>query len=80
MIKNAYGNFVVQKALKLAVGKDKLNLINSIQKVLHMIQDKKIRSKWEQIIAEAAKNLDEDDLLAHRQIVAAKRTNSNDSS
>ena len=79
MIKNAYGNFVVQKALKLAVGRDKQNLINAIQKVLHLIQDKKIRNKWEQIITDAASDLG-DDSQVPRQITAAKRTNSNDSS
>ena len=37
VIKNSYGNFVVQKALKIATGEDKQNLVNSILKVLHLI-------------------------------------------
>ena len=52
---------MVQKALKLATGKDKMNLINAIQKVLHLIQDKKIRNKWEQILTDAASDLGDEE-------------------
>ena len=71
VIKNSYGNFVVQKALKIATGEDKQNLVNSILKVLHLIQDKKIRTKWEQIIADAqssSPHSQDFELAGHRQI------------
>jgi hypothetical protein len=39
--------------LKLAYGKDKEQLIASLQKCVPEIQDKRIREKWERIIYDA---------------------------
>jgi len=50
LIRNSYGNYVVQKALKIAQGKDKQFLQNAIAKSIPQIPDRKIRSKWEQIL------------------------------
>ncbi len=50
LIRNSYGNYVVQKALKIATGDDRKNIISSINHHIPNIPDKKIRSKWEKII------------------------------
>lgn len=49
-MKNNYGNFVVQKALKLSSGLTKMNLLSSIIKSIEKIGDKKIMAKWESIV------------------------------
>ena len=46
LVSHSYGNFVIQKALKLALGAEKDNLVNAIEQSLPQIQDKKIRQKW----------------------------------
>ena len=43
MIKNSFGNYVVQTALRLAEQADKELLVNAIRKRLPQITDKKIR-------------------------------------
>ena len=48
---NNYGNYVIQKAIKLSSGKCKDILIQEIYKNLHMIEDKKIINKWKMIIS-----------------------------
>lgn len=50
-MKNNYGNFVVQKALKLAKGLMKMKLLNCIIKNIDKIGDKKIMAKWESIVS-----------------------------
>jgi len=51
LIKNSYGNYVIQTALKYAKGELKLNLINSIEKNLNVLEDKKkLLNKWKNII------------------------------
>jgi len=57
LIRNSYGNYVVQSALKLAVGEDKERMVQAIQKNTPQIPDKKIRMKWEKIIEEAVATL-----------------------
>lgn len=49
-MKNNYGNYVVQKALKLSKGNYKTKLINSILKNIQKIGDKKIILKWKTIV------------------------------
>ena len=49
-IRNSYGNYVIQKALRISQGKDKDVLIQAIQKCIPEIADKKIRGRWEQIV------------------------------
>lgn len=53
LIKNSYGNYVVQKSLKLSKGNDKKMLIQSIQSKYGEINDNKIRAKWQQIVQDA---------------------------
>jgi len=47
---NNYGNYVVQKALKLSSKNVKIMLINNIFKHIDKIKDKKLKSKWKSII------------------------------
>jgi len=47
---NNYGNYVVQKALKLSSKKDKIDLIKNITKNIDKIKDKKLNQKWKTII------------------------------
>jgi hypothetical protein len=49
-MKNNYGNFVVQKALKLSTGHNKLKLISCIVKNIEKIGDRKIILKWKSIV------------------------------
>jgi hypothetical protein len=49
-MKNSYGNYVVQKALKIAEGKNKIIMIETITKNLEKINDKKLINKWKMIL------------------------------
>ena len=51
VIKNNYGNYVIQKAVKLSSGKIQEKLIKEIVKNLHKLEDKKIINKWKMIIS-----------------------------
>ena len=48
---NNYGNYVIQKALKLSSGPAQDMLIQEIFKNLYIIKDKKIFNKWKMIIS-----------------------------
>ena len=48
---NKYGNYVIQKAIKLSSGKSKDIITQEIVKNLHIIEDKKIINKWKMIIS-----------------------------
>ena len=50
VMRNNYGNYVVQKAVKLSSGKSQEKLIKEIIKNIHKIEDKKIINKWKMII------------------------------
>jgi hypothetical protein len=50
LIKNSYGNYVVQKALKLSTGNNKTSFINCIKKNLEKLTDKKLTNKWKTIL------------------------------
>jgi hypothetical protein len=50
VMKNSFGNYVVQKALTFCTGEVKQALIDSIKLSIPDIQDKKIKTKWEQIL------------------------------
>ena len=56
VIKNNYGNYVVQKAIKLASGKNYERLFKEINQNIHKLEDKKIIMKWEMILSSCAKN------------------------
>ena len=51
VITNNYGNYVIQKAVKLSSGKSQEKLIKEIMKNLHKLEDKKIINKWKMIIS-----------------------------
>ena len=51
LIKNKYGNFVVQKAVKLSSGNNRDKIIGEISKNLNKLRDKKIINKWKAIIS-----------------------------
>jgi hypothetical protein len=48
---NNYGNYVVQKAIKLSSGESQERLIQDIIKNLSKLEDKKIINKWRAIIS-----------------------------
>jgi hypothetical protein len=50
-MKNPYGNYVIQKALKLASGFYKGKLINYIKKSIEKFSDKKLVVKWNNILS-----------------------------
>ena len=50
-MKNNYGNYVIQKALKLSSGDIKEKLINNIIKIIDKLEDKKIINRWKMIIS-----------------------------
>lgn len=50
MITNSYGNFVVQKTLKLSQGRLKTILIIELVKVIGKIPDKKLIVRWKKIV------------------------------
>ncbi len=56
LIKNNYGNYVLQKALKLANINTRISLINTILQNLEKLGDKKLIIKWKHIVDE---NLEE---------------------
>jgi hypothetical protein len=50
-MKNPFGNYVVQKALKLATGFHKGKLTGIIKKHLDKLRDKKLINKWKDILS-----------------------------
>ena len=55
IMKNNYGNYVIQKALKISVNDDKKKLIEEVNKNIFKINDKKLILKWKRIIANYCK-------------------------
>ena len=56
VIKNNYGNYVVQKAIKLSSGKNYEKLFKEINQNIHKLEDKKIIMKCEMILSSCIKN------------------------
>jgi hypothetical protein len=56
VMRNSYGNYVVQKALYLSSGEIKLALADAIYSNIPEIQDKKIRTKWAQLLHKSVAN------------------------
>ena len=54
VMKNIYGNYVIQKALKLSSDKTKEKLIKNIMKNIHKLEDNKIMNKWKMIISSSS--------------------------
>jgi len=53
LMKNNFGNYVVQKALNLAKGDMKVELATKIQENIGYLADKKLKTKWSQILDKA---------------------------
>ena len=51
LIKNSFGNYVIQTALKFSKGNNKINLINYIENNINILGEKKLISKWKNIIS-----------------------------
>ncbi len=49
-MKNSYGNYVIQKVLKLSNGHFKVKITNNIKKCLDKLTDKKLINKWTNIL------------------------------
>ena len=56
IMKNNYGNYVIQKAIKLSNGKNYERLFKEINQNMHKLDDKKITKKWQIILSTCAKN------------------------
>ena len=50
-MQNNYGNYVIQKAVKLSNNQYKERLIKEIMKNIYKLEDKKIINKWKMIIS-----------------------------
>lgn len=50
MIKNSFGNYVIQKALKVADGEIKQKLLLEVRNNIEYLNDKKIIKKWKSIL------------------------------
>ena len=51
LIKNSYGNYVVQTALRISSNEHKVRLINNIEENLNVLEEKKLINKWKSILA-----------------------------
>jgi hypothetical protein len=60
LIKNNFGNYVIQTALKYSKGKVKMILVNSIENNLGVLGDKKLINKWKNIISSNIQNIKKD--------------------
>ena len=56
LIKNNFGNYVIQTALKNCKGKVKMILVNSIENNLGFLGDKKLIYKWKKLISSNIQN------------------------
>ena len=56
IMKNNYGNYVIQKAIKLSSGRNYERLFKEINQNMHKLDDKKIIKKWQIILSTCAKN------------------------
>jgi len=63
LIKNNYGNFVVQKALKVANQVNRRLLSTLISKNLHKLTDRKLEEKWRALI-----NINNNDCLKYSKV------------
>lgn len=63
VMRNSFGNYVVQTALEMAQGDTKMALADTIYSNISLIQDKKIRTKWAQLLHQEVCN---DSVLSQR--------------
>jgi len=77
-MKNNYGNYVVQKALRISTGLPKLKLIISILKNIEKIGEKKLIAKWRNIVISCLPNENEMNNIDGELIYKLLRSNSVD--
>jgi len=53
-MKNSFGNYVIQKILNISEGEIKVDVGVAIQNNLSHITDKKLKSKWTQILSKSS--------------------------
>ena len=56
LMKNEYGNFVIQKALRLSQNQNRKRLVKLIEKNVEKIGDKKLILKWKTIVSSFTNN------------------------
>ena len=49
-MRSSYGNYVIQKALKVSKGTNERILAQSINKNIYQLNDRKLISKWKNIV------------------------------
>ncbi len=50
VMKNNFGNYVIQKGLKISKGKERVLLVDTVNKNIFRLNDKKLISKWKSIV------------------------------
>lgn len=50
VMKNSFGNYVIQKALKIAKGGNEKELAESVNRNIYKLNDKKLILKWKNIV------------------------------
>jgi hypothetical protein len=50
IMKNNFGNYVIQKALKLSINEDKKKLAEEVDKNIYKLNDRKLILKWKSIV------------------------------
>ncbi len=56
VMKNNFGNFVIQKALKLSSGENKRKLVIEVSRNIYKLNDKKLIVKWRELIMQDLEN------------------------
>ena len=51
IMRNSFGNYVIQKALKISAGRNKEILADNVNKNIYKLNDKKLISKWKNIVS-----------------------------
>lgn len=80
MIKNNYGNYVVQKALKISMNESKVKLIFNILNDIDKVKDWKLNLKWKNIILNnlpSADEIDKEEMEKIVYLIYGKNNNNN---
>ena len=62
VMKSNYGNYVIQKAIKLAKGEYKQKLVFNAAKDINKLNDPKLIKKWKSILSPSVKELSNEQL------------------
>jgi len=74
LMRHSYGNYVIQKALKLSNGVIKKNYISLIMRNIQKLNDKKLIYKWTTIVENSVRTSDQGD---NKKIIKIKNVLSN---